>query len=356
MKQPKEKLLKIINEECAEIDATPVYATYTGSILHGTESENSDTDVTVIYVPSKNSLLLGKMKEGFKTQTEKNKNSGKDIDIEYISIHRFLQRLAKGNYATWEVFMSQHNPEMHILHNIKAMESIFYVGMRLMMTSKNISSMIKASTSIANNADIMFDSIQMLETLKISDFIRTLSRSKDIYVDKTNISAIRKELEEFLKEEGLFLSRFEESINGDVFLGWRENSSLRKLTFRFDGARALEMYPRDKEREANSTQIKAALTSLRIMNDFSLIFKNINGDLKCDKIYPISSSKSIVEIKNKKEIKVYELQKMLDSKALEIHEMMKKEKENWHKLKDKPSPVVDTSILEVVYEVERQNK
>ncbi len=79
---------------------TPGYDIVTmnhGSVLYGTNSENSDTDIKGVYMPYLTDLILGKHSKSYNTTTNSNsKNTKDDIDIEMFSIHEFFKLVTQG--------------------------------------------------------------------------------------------------------------------------------------------------------------------------------------------------------------------------------------------------------------------
>ncbi len=69
-----------------------------GSHLYQLNTENSDKDYKGIYLPSKESLLLGNYKKHYSQSTgdDKSKNTKDDVDIEIYSLPYFIELACKG--------------------------------------------------------------------------------------------------------------------------------------------------------------------------------------------------------------------------------------------------------------------
>lgn len=70
-----------------------------GSHLYGTNTENSDLDFKGIYLPIAEDIVLGRVKQTIATVRPKNafeKNNKDDVDMEIVSLDRFLDLLLQG--------------------------------------------------------------------------------------------------------------------------------------------------------------------------------------------------------------------------------------------------------------------
>ena len=85
-----------------------------GSHLFGTDTPSSDTDYKGVYLPSAEDILLQKVKKtiSIKTNTSGKKNTSEDVDIEYYSLHKYMQMLFEGQTVALELLWT---PEDMIL-------------------------------------------------------------------------------------------------------------------------------------------------------------------------------------------------------------------------------------------------
>ena len=69
-----------------------------GSHLYGLQTPNSDTDYKGIYLPDKDSLLLGNYRKHFSESTgnDRSKNLATDVDVEIFSLPYFIDLACKG--------------------------------------------------------------------------------------------------------------------------------------------------------------------------------------------------------------------------------------------------------------------
>lgn len=109
-------MLNFIKEKLAEEEAELLHATYFGSSLYGLSTKKSDTDVCVVYLPSKDKILTKKCKWHFeyKSGSSNSKNTSEDVDISFISLHEFFDKLAKCEVKSIDVLFSLTNTEQVI--------------------------------------------------------------------------------------------------------------------------------------------------------------------------------------------------------------------------------------------------
>jgi len=67
-----------------------------GSHLYGLNSANSDTDWKVVYVPSLEDLLLGRISHVLRHSTAAGANTCTDVDTEIYSLHKFVDHALEG--------------------------------------------------------------------------------------------------------------------------------------------------------------------------------------------------------------------------------------------------------------------
>lgn len=78
-----------------------------GSSLYGTRTESSDLDLKSVYLPTSREILLGNYKKNISTQRPKaigERNNKDDIDIEILSLDRFLRLLGEGQTMALDIF------------------------------------------------------------------------------------------------------------------------------------------------------------------------------------------------------------------------------------------------------------
>lgn len=89
-------------------DATLLYLTEFGSVLYGTNTPSSDTDLKGIYLPSIKSALLGQAPETIvhNTSGKDVRNTADDIDITLYSVTYYIDLLFKGEVGAIDILFS----------------------------------------------------------------------------------------------------------------------------------------------------------------------------------------------------------------------------------------------------------
>lgn len=82
-----------------------------GSHLYGTNTKDSDVDYKGIFLPSKESLLLGNNLKSFHNSTGKghSRNTNEDIDVDLWSLHYFINLVKKGDTNAIDLLYSPTN-------------------------------------------------------------------------------------------------------------------------------------------------------------------------------------------------------------------------------------------------------
>lgn len=114
-----EQLLKKAQEMCKDRGHELLYLVRFGSELYGTNTQNSDTDVKGIFLPSKKSLLLGQKCQhlNFKTGDDKSKNSSEDVDLQLWSLHYWLSLVQLGDTNALDLLYAHTNASMAIMQD-----------------------------------------------------------------------------------------------------------------------------------------------------------------------------------------------------------------------------------------------
>lgn len=93
-----------------------------GSHLYGTSTENSDTDIKAIYLPTAKEIVLGTYKKTITTVRPKavgERNKKDDVDIEIFSLDRFVDLLLQGQTVALDILFAPDN--MYIDENTTTM-------------------------------------------------------------------------------------------------------------------------------------------------------------------------------------------------------------------------------------------
>jgi predicted nucleotidyltransferase len=101
-----------------------IYETIFGSKMYGTATENSDTDIKGIFLPTKKECYLNKITNSFKISTvgENDTCSKDDIEKEYYSLQYFLQLAYNGQTVAMDIL---YGPEASALFKSPLVSFIF---------------------------------------------------------------------------------------------------------------------------------------------------------------------------------------------------------------------------------------
>lgn len=94
-----------------------IFKSYSGSMLYGTNNENSDKDFKGVFLPKLNDLILGKAPKHYTSSTgeSNNKNTKDDVDETYYSLQYFLELAAKGDTNAIDLLFAYTNYEKVII-------------------------------------------------------------------------------------------------------------------------------------------------------------------------------------------------------------------------------------------------
>lgn len=142
-----------------------------GSHLYGLQTPNSDTDYNGLYLPDKDSLLLGNYRKHFSesTGTDRSKNSATDVDVEIFSLPYFIDLACKGETVAIDMLHAESCRTRflydRIWHDLKANRKRFY--------TKDMKSYVGYARKQANKYGIKGSRMAAVEQL--IDAIRRLS-------------------------------------------------------------------------------------------------------------------------------------------------------------------------------------
>lgn len=113
-------IIKYSKNLCEEHGAKLLYLCTFGSHLYGTNTPSSDMDYKGVFLPSKQSCILGdSVKTITRTTGDANEKNGKDdIDVQLWSLQYFLKLVSQGETNALDLLYSHTYPEM--IHYITA--------------------------------------------------------------------------------------------------------------------------------------------------------------------------------------------------------------------------------------------
>lgn len=156
-----------------------------GSHLYGTNSATSDTDYKGIFLPSKESCLLGTAPKHFSFNTKKNKdekNTVDDLDVNLWSLQYFLNLLGQGetnaidllysySYKDMVVYDPWHNPHCHPL-------TILFSNHKKLFSVKNTKSFVGYAIGQARKYGVKGSRLGVVK--KILEFIQNKDQLREI--------------------------------------------------------------------------------------------------------------------------------------------------------------------------------
>ena len=92
-----------------------IFETIHGSKMYGTASENSDTDIKGIFLPTYEQLYLGKFPKSIKTSTSNGviRCNKDDVEKEYYSLHYFLDLACEGQTIAIDMLFGPENVRLY---------------------------------------------------------------------------------------------------------------------------------------------------------------------------------------------------------------------------------------------------
>lgn len=133
------QLLKMAEDLCAANDARLLYLVRFGSDLYGTATEDSDTDLRGIFLPSIERVIMGRDEKSLRFSTGDNsrRNSEKDIDIDLWSAKHWLTKLLpSGDTGALDLLFSPSNTAC-VLKKDRILDQAFENPLRLLETENN---------------------------------------------------------------------------------------------------------------------------------------------------------------------------------------------------------------------------
>jgi len=179
-----------------------IYLSYGGSILHGTNHENSDLDMIGIFIPNIKDIVLKRDKKyiDLSTSDKEVKNDKNDIDIKIVSIYEFFSKLKINNLTALELLFSMNSKS--VIYETEISKKIFK-NKELFLTS-NLDSIIGNVTKNVKKLENKNERYKSLR--KFLDFIE--EKTKDfspIDFKKKSISELEG-IENYHYDKNIYIS------------------------------------------------------------------------------------------------------------------------------------------------------
>lgn len=115
-----------------------------GSHLYGTNTENSDLDLKGIYLPTAEEIVLGKIRKTIATsrpKQESERNNKDDVDIEIVSLDRFLDLLLQGQTMALDMLFAPLSSYTNFTdEGLRIMSTIY--GARGILLNRNVNAFV----------------------------------------------------------------------------------------------------------------------------------------------------------------------------------------------------------------------
>lgn len=159
-----------------------LYLVKFGSHLYGTNTPESDIDIKGLFLPSKESALLGIMPRHFTTSTgnSNSKNNKDDIDFQLWSLQYWLEMVAKGETNALDLLYSHTYPEVVQYEDIEI--STFFDNHHRLFDVNNCNSYIGYAIGQARKYGIKGSRLGVVKRVK--EYLDVTHFSLDDRVDK----------------------------------------------------------------------------------------------------------------------------------------------------------------------------
>ena len=291
-----------------------IYMTETGSVLHGTNSESSDSDYKGIYIPSLESIIRNDFSPviSIKTNEDKGSNGADDIDVELFSLQEFCKLAGKMESNTIEILFSMNSNKVIV----ETEESLMIKEKQDIFVSQNIDQFIGFAMSMAYRYSEKGDRLKEVQDLY--DFFKNMNLSKTA-MKTTPISKFEKEIKEFCKgkeyvsyivaeksnkNEGQYIKILNKMYIESVKVGYL----LKGLEARLNsfGKRA------EKAKESDGIDYKAFAHAIRAIRQARDIL--LDGKL----VYPIPYAEDLKTIKYSKILTKLELSNQVEEEYQDL--------------------------------------
>lgn len=283
---------------CADNNARLLYLSVFGSTLYGTATESSDLDFRGVFMPSIQSIVLGKAKKSLRYSTglENSRNSSKDLDIDLWSLENWLLHLLpEGDTGAVDLLFSPSNSACTLMRS-PLLDTVFSKPI-LFLDMSNNKAMIKYCYSQAKKYGIKGSRLGALRLVQKWLDTHAYDGILENILDKVAVFVANDKYCFILNtHEGKALS-----LCGKIHLGTIKMEEFRKRV-----ARDLERYGK-RAREAEKNQgldFKALSHALRAIDQMEELL--LNGKI----VYPLASRERLLQVK-KGEIAWKELEELI---------------------------------------------
>lgn len=295
-----------------------IYLTQTGSVLHGTNSENSDLDIKGIYIPSIESLItdvkpkvLNLSKDGKNAQ--QSKNGAEDIDLTVYPVNDFLDKLSRkmDNHAI-EILFSMFSDKILLETKESNIIKNNYKSLIYNSTEALTRFAISQTMKYSDNGERIKELDELIEFFKDMEMPRSQMSKKR--VDSIDFS-------EFLVNKKYI--RIEERVNNEggnevnmIVLNRKMLMTSNVLHFvKFLDSVRNTYSVKEVEEAENGANYKAFAHAIRAIREAKELVET--GFIK----YPLSSAVELKDLKYNQERDVSELFDLMEKEDLELQSL-----------------------------------
>ena len=177
-----------------------LYKTKIGSHLFGTDTPDSDVDYVAIYLPTKEDLILEKVRHVINNDTNKSntKNTKEDIDYKVVSLHHWLKLLAKGETNAVDILFSMFRED-----TIEYKDDFFFKYFKDLapsLISKNCNAFIGYANAQAKKYQLK--TARYTELLTLIQKLKTLPPTSQLVNHLETLSALNLEYTKIIRAPG----------------------------------------------------------------------------------------------------------------------------------------------------------
>lgn len=159
-----------------------IVKTLYGSKLFGTATEDSDTDIKGVYMPTRKQIYLNNIPAtipGSNTDNSR-KNTATDVDVEYYSLHYFFKLACKGDTSAIDML---HAPEFAILKTSDIWNKL--VKERHRFYTSDMTNLVKYARTQAIKYSIRGDRAGAIK--KVLDFCKQVNYNDKLFSHWSNL-------------------------------------------------------------------------------------------------------------------------------------------------------------------------
>jgi predicted nucleotidyltransferase len=251
-----------------------LYLTHYGSKLYGTNSENSDTDLKGVFLPSLIDVLLGQAKDDFSTSTGNNysNNSVDDVDVTFYSFNKFIQLLSKGETGALDMLFSMFREDTILFCDEKFGELKTNKELFITKNSNSFLGYVLNQTRIYGMKGARYNIL--------TNFYNSLELDNIDNKDKTNCMELFNIVrQQYLESDHVFFAEVIDPTDNHVknylsVLGKMYEDRAPLYKFKEGLTKQLEQYGARAKKASGGTDFKALSHAVRVVSELKELLTN----------------------------------------------------------------------------------